>query len=357
VSLPWLEDPKARIAQGRFFETLIERIVQIPGVRKVGATSGLPLDGGHPDGMFALLGPNDAPKTIADLGALFRQKDRIGSADFCVVTDGYFQALGIALVRGRMFDARDGAEAPHVALITQSLARERWPGDDPIGRAIEFGNMDGDLRPLTIVGIVADTHEYGLDAPPRPTVYVNLYQRPRPAMTLALLSDADTGQITPAARGMLQQLDPEVPARFRTLSQVYAASLGSRRFNAILIGFFAVAALVLATIGVFGVMAHSVSRRTREIGVRLALGARAADVLRMIVAQGLRTAAAGVAAGIAGALALTRFVGSLLFGVTATDPLTFAAVTALLVGTALVACYVPARRAARVDPMIALRHE
>ena len=355
VSLPRLEDPKARIAQGRFFETLIERIVQIPGVRKVGATSGLPLDGGHPDGMFALLGPNDAPKTIADLGALFRQKDRIGSADFCVVTDGYFVALGIALVRGRMFDARDGAEAPHVALITQSLARERWPGDDPIGRAIEFGNMDGDLRPLTIVGIVADTHEYGLDAPPRPTVYVNLYQRPRPAMTL--LSDADTEQVTPAARGMLQQLDPEVPARFRTLSQVYAASLGSRRFNAILIGFFGLAALVLATIGVFGVMAHSVSRRTREIGVRLALGARAADVLRMIVAQGLRTAAAGVAAGIAGALALTRFVSSLLFGVTATDPLTFAAVTALLVGTALVACYIPARRAARVDPMIALRHE
>ncbi|PYR45702.1 MAG: hypothetical protein DMF89_24325, partial [Acidobacteria bacterium] len=127
--------------------------------------------------------------------------------------------------------------------------------------------------------------------------------------------------------------------------------------NAILIGFFGLAALVLATIGVFGVMAHSVSRRTREIGVRLALGARAADVLRMIVAQGLRTAAAGVAAGIAGALALTRFVSSLLFGVTATDPLTFAAVTALLVGTALVACYIPARRAARVDPMIALRHE
>src|SRR5206468_6021161 len=135
-------------------------------------------------------------------------------------------ALGIALVRGRMFDARDGAEAPHVALITQSLARERWPGDDPIGRAIEFGNMDGDLRPLTIIGIVGDTHEYGLDAPPRPTVYVNLFQRPRATMSLTMLSDADTQLVTSAARGILKQLDSEIPATFRTFSQVYTASLG-----------------------------------------------------------------------------------------------------------------------------------
>jgi putative ABC transport system permease protein len=274
-----------------------------------------------------------------------------------VTTDGYFQALGIPLVHGRLFEPRDTAGAPHVAVITQALARERWGGDDPIGRTIEFGNMDGDLRPLTIVGIVADTHEYGLDVPPRPTVYVNLYQRPRSAMTLVMLSDADVGQVTASARGMLQQLDPETPARFRTLSHVYVASLGSRRFNVMLIGFFGLAALVLATIGVFGVMACSVSSRTREIGVRVALGARAGDVLRMVLGQALQTVIVGLAIGIAGALALTRFVRSLLFGVSAMDPVTFAAVTALLVGTALLACCVPARRATRVDPMVALRHE
>jgi predicted permease len=294
---------------------------------------------------------------MKDLGVLFQQKERLGIADFIVATDGYFQALGVPLIRGRVFDARDGAEAPHVAVITQALARDRWPNQDPIGRTIEFGNMDGDLRPLTIVGIVGDTHEYGLDAPPRPTVYVNLFQRPRAAMSLTMLSDADMQQVTTAARGILQELDPETPAKFRTFSQMYAASLGSRRFNVVLIGFFGIAALVLATTGVFGVMAYSVSRRTREIGVRVALGASTGEVLRMILSQGMRTIVIGVAIGITGALALTRTVQSLLFGVTATDPLTFGSVTLLLVGAALLACYIPARRATKVDPMVALRYE
>jgi predicted permease len=291
------------------------------------------------------------------LGGLFQQKERIGNADFCVATDGYFQVLGIRLIRGRIFDERDSANAPHVAVISESLARDRWPNQDPIGHTIEFGNMDGDLRLLTIVGIVGDTHEYGLDVPPRPTVYVNLFQRPRPAITLTMLSDAGNRSVPSTARGILQRLDPEIPARFRTLSQVYSASLGSRRFNVILIGFFGITALLLATTGVFGVMAYSVSRRTREIGVRVALGAAAGGVLRMILGHGLRTIFIGVAIGIAGSLALTRTVESLLFGVTATDPLTFAGVTLLLVGAALLACYIPARRATKVDPMVALRYE
>jgi putative ABC transport system permease protein len=217
--------------------------------------------------------------------------------------------------------------------------------------------MDGDLRLLTIVGIVGDIHEYGLDAPPRPTVYVNLFQRPRAAITVTMLSDADTRAVASAARGILQDLNPEIPARFRTFSQVYSASLGSRRFNVILVGFFGITALLLATAGVFGVMAYSVSRRTREIGVRVALGAGSGDVLRMILGQGLRTIFIGVAIGIAGSLALTRTVESLLFGVTATDPLTFGSVTLLLVAAALLACFIPARRATKVDPMVALRYE
>jgi predicted permease len=357
VSLPWVEDPKAKAGQAIFFSNLIDRIKQIPGVRQVGATSGLPMDGGLPDGMFLLMTQNEIPKTMDGFGALMQQKERLGNADFCVASDGYFQVLGIPLIRGRIFNERDGADSPHVAVISESLARDRWPNQDPIGHTIEFGNMDGDMRLLTIVGIVGDTHEYGLDAPPRPTVYVNLFQRPRAAITLTMLSDADARLVTSAARGILQDLDPEIPAMFRTFSQVYSTSLGSRRFNVILIGFFGITALLLATAGVFGVMAYSVSRRTREIGVRVALGAGSGDVLRMILSQGLRTIFMGVAIGIAGSLALTRTVESLLFGVTATDPLTFGGVTLLLVGAALLACFIPARRATKVDPMVALRYE
>ncbi len=357
VSLPQVEDPQAKAGQAIFFSNLIDRLQQTPGVRKVGATSGLPMDGGLAEGMFLLMTQNEVPKNMDGFGAMFQQKERIGNADFCVATDGYFQALGIPLIRGRIFDQRDGANSPHVAVISESLARDRWPNQDPLGRTIEFGNMDGDLRLLTIVGIVGDTHEYGLDAPPRPTVYVNLFQRPRAAMTITMLSDAGTPSVTSTARGILQDLNPEIPARFRTFSQVYSASLGSRKFNVILIGFFGITALLLATAGVFGVMAYSVSRRTREIGVRVALGARSGDVLRMILGQGMRTILMGVAIGILGSLALTRTVESLLFGVTATDPLTFGGATVLLVGIALLACYIPARRATRVDPMVALRSE
>ena len=359
VSLPWAgwDDPKAKAGEAFFFRNLIDRLKQIPGVRKVGATSGLPMDAGLPNGMFLLMTQNEVPKTTDGFEPLLRQKERIGDADFCVATDGYFEALGIPLMRGRIFDQRDAADSPHVAVISESLARERWPNQDAIGHTIEFGNMDGDLRLLTIVGIVSDIHEYGLDVPPRPTVYVNLFQRPRSAITVTMLSDADTRLVASAARGILQDLNPDIPARFRTFPQVYSASLGSRRFNVILTGLFGIVALLLATAGVFGVMAYSVSRRTREIGVRVALGADSGDVLKMILSQGLRTIFVGVAIGIAGSLVLTRTVESLLFGVSATDPLTFAGVTLLLVGTALLACYVPARRATRVDPMVALRYE
>ena len=357
VSLPYLDDPKAKAGQAIFFSNLIDHLKQIPGVRKVGASSNLPMVEGLPDGRFLLMTQNEMPKTVDGFDALLKQQERTGSADFCVATDGYFQVLGIPLIRGRIFDERDGADSPHVAVISESLARERWPNQDPIGHTIEFGNMDGDLRLLTIVGIVGDVREYGLDSPPRPTLYVDLFQRPRSAITLTMLSDADTRSVTSAARGILQDLDPEIPAKFQTFSQIYSASLGARRFNVILIGFFGITALLLATAGVFGVMAYSVSRRTHEIGVRVALGARRSDVLRMVLGQGLRTIFIGLAIGIAGSLALTRTVESLLFGVTPTDPLTFVGVTLLLVAAALLACYIPARRATRVDPMVALRHE
>jgi len=366
IALPMAEwgDTKAKAAQVQFFSNLIERLKQIPGVRQVAATNGLPMSGGLPDGSFLLMTQDELPKnpkTLEELShdfdLLFQNKDRLGSAVFGVVSPGYFQTLGIPLVRGRLFDDRDTFDSPHTAVISEALARERWPGQDPIGHTIEFGNMDGDLRLLTIVGIVGDVHQEGLETPPPPTVYVDLFQRPEPWMTIAMLSDADTRLITSAARGVLQELDPEMPAKFQTFPQIYAASLGSRRFNVLLFGVFGIVALLLATAGTFGVMAYSVSRRTREIGVRVALGARSRDVLGMILGQGMRAIIIGIAIGLAGSLALTRTLSSLLFGVSATDPLTFAAVVALLIGTALVACYIPARRATKVDPMVALRYE
>jgi predicted permease len=365
VALPWAETPQQKSTQIAFFSSLIDRVKQIPGVHKVGATSGLPMTGGLPDGMFLLMTQEEVPKvSLEDREALgrafdllFQRKERLGTADFGVVTDGYFQALGIPLLRGRLFDNRDTVDSSHVAVISESLAHSRWPGQDPIGHTIEFGNMDGDPRLLTVVGIVGDVHDYGLDAPPRPTVYVDLFQRPRAAITLTMLTDADTKMVTTAAHSILQELNPEIPPTFRTFAQVYSASLGSRRFNLILIAFFGIVALLLATAGVFGVMAYSVSRRTREIGVRVALGARSRDVLTMILSQGIRTIVIGIAIGLVGSFALTRTLSSLLFGVTATDPLTFTAVIALLIATALLACYIPARRATKVDPMVALRYE
>jgi ABC-type lipoprotein release transport system permease subunit len=217
--------------------------------------------------------------------------------------------------------------------------------------------MDGDLRLLTIVGIVGDTREYGLEQPPQPTLYVDLMQRPRFQTTVVMRTSADPRAITTAARGVLHELAPNVPPRFRTFTQIYSASLGVRRFNLTLIGVFAATALILAVAGIYGVMAYNVTRRRREIGVRIALGASAFDVLRVVLGQGLVTIGVGLAAGILGAFALTRGLQSLLFGVTPTDPVAFVAVVVGLAAVATLACYVPAKRGTRVNPVEALRQE
>ena len=357
LAMPSTSDAPEKARLSSFYSNVFERLRTIPGVDDVAATNAVPLDGGLADGMFAVISPRDDPKTMDDIKGLFQQKEKLGTADFCVASPAYFRALGIPLVRGRLFDDRDAPNAPHVALISESLARTRWPNSDPIGATVEFGNMDGDLRPLTIVGIVGDTRELGVEQRPRPTLYVNLIQRPPESATVVMRASGNASGIPSAARAILRDVAPDVPPRFRTFEQIYSASLGARRFNLTLVAVFAGTALALAIAGIYGVMTYNVTQRRREIGVRVALGAQRGQVLRVILGEGIATTSIGIVLGIVASLALTRTIQSLLFGVTATDPLTFALVVLLLAVVAALASYLPARRATNVDPMEALRQE
>lgn len=347
-----------RARESQFVSRLIDRLHAVPGVQHVAAVNAVPLEeGGLPDGMFLVVRPEENPRNFEEYSALAKDTARRGNAEFCAATLEYLRALGIPLRAGRFFEARDGFDAPHAAVVSESLARSRWPGQDPIGRTIQFGNMDGDLHLLTIVGIAGDTRESGLEQPPRPTVYVNLLQRPRSAFSVVMHTEADPGAVIAAARAILHEEAPDVPPRFRTFAQLYSASLGSRRFNLTLVVVFALTALLLAVGGVYGVVAFGVAQRTREIGVRMALGARSGDVLALILRQGMATTLVGVTIGIAGSLVTARAIRSMLFDVQPTDPATFVSVAAALVAVAALACWVPARRATKVDPVVALRSE
>jgi putative ABC transport system permease protein len=354
-------DPQAeatlRAQRSQFASGLIARLHSIPGMEHVAAVNAVPMDGGLPDGMFLLVSPRENPTNFEEYGRLAEQAERRGTADFCAASPEYFQALGIPLRRGRLFDGRDGFDAPHVAMVNESLARVRWPGQDPIGQTVQFGNMDGDLHLLTIVGVVGDTREYGPEEPARPTLYVNILQRPRSAFSVVMHTGSETRHVVASARAIVHAEAPDVPPRFRTFTEIYSASLGSRRFNLTLVMVFALTALLLAVGGVYGVVSYAVAQRTQEIGVRMALGAGSADVTAMVLRQGLRTTLAGIAVGLMGSFAAAHTIQSLLFGVVPTDPLTFVAVAALLVTVAGLACYLPARRAAKVDPLAALRCE
>ncbi len=365
--LPYAEGALART--GLFHEELLERVRALPGVEEAGGVSAFPLTGGGANGTFWTLDSPDqlggvrtfeeamrVPGLPERIQQIMQDPARAGYAEYRLASAGYFRAMDIPLLRGRLFDEGDGPEAPHVAVISESLAESRWPGEDPIGRFVEYGNMDGDLRPFTIVGVVGDIRERGLDAEPRATFYGNARQRPRFTFTyhVAIAVPGDPGAIITAARAIVHELNPDAAMRFRTLEQVFAGSLADRRFTFLLLGVFGATALLLAVIGVYGVIAYLASLRTREIGIRLALGAPASSVLRMLLGQGAALALIGVAIGLAGALALTRLLGDLLYDVGTLDPVTFLAVATLLAAVGILASYIPARRAQRIDPMATL---
>jgi len=383
LALPSAFQEDQKVQREQFISELFTRLRRLPGIEDVGGTNALPLETGvTSNGTYAVLIPQQlSPATralmdrsahgslekdpvlmkelIGFLEGIYRDSTHTGYADYVVASEGYFRALGIPLRRGRLFDDRDAFDAPHAALVSESLAHAQWPGQDPIGRMIEFGNMDGDLRLLTVVGVVGDVRERSVEHPPRPTIYVNYRQRPQGThqFSVVIRSSAAPDAILPEARKIVRELDANVPPSFNTFDRVFAASLNTRRFNLMLVGLFAVAALGLAIAGIYGVLSYSVARRTREMGVRMALGASASNVRGLVLKQAVITALAGVAVGLAGAFALTRMMQSMLFDISVIDPLTYAAVAFLLLLVALMAAYVPARRATKVDPIIALRHE
>jgi putative ABC transport system permease protein len=346
-----LRIPDARYAQGeqqiRFYDDVLRRTKALPGVRAAGLTSDLPLGGSDSYLGFTIEG---------------RQETKSGQgpdSGFHQVSPDYFRALGIPLLRGRTFDARDLEQAPGVVIVSETLAKRYWPGEDPVGRRVSYGTNDkGEPYWMTLIGVAADVRQKGLHTDPRPEAYVSYTQWPSRYATLVVRSELDPAGLTAALRREIQAVDPDVPAYdVKTMREVLDGSLASRRFNMGLLVLFAVVALVLAAVGLYGVMAYMVTLRTHEIGVRVALGAQKRDVFHLVVGQGMALTLGGVALGVLGALALTRVLSTLLVGVAVTDPWTFGAVALLLSAVACLACYVPARRAARVDPMVALRCE
>jgi predicted permease len=296
---------------------------------------------------------------MAELMERLDDPDATGAAEFRVASEGYFAAMGIPLVRGRLFEATDTPDRSHVAVISESLARASWPDRDPIGARVQFGNIDGDLRVFTIVGIVGDIRERGLDSAPRPTFYAEYRQRPRMTsdFTVVLQTSVAPASLVAAARQTIRDVAPDVPPRFRTIREVVDSSTVARRLSLGIAGAFAAAALLLAVLGVYGMLSYAVACRRRELAVRLALGARPGDVRRLVLGDVGRLVLVGLALGGAGALAATRMLQGMLFGVEPIDPVTYAAMAGVVGLSALLASQAPIARATRVDPMQALRTE
>ncbi len=344
LTLPRTKYPE-ETQQVAFFEQLLEKVSALPGVQAAGAGNSLPLG-------------NDIVQSFAVQGRPPLPPGAIQTTNLYPVSADYFKAMGIPLLRGRLFTERDTKDAPRVAVINETMAKKMFPDEDPIGKRLTFdtgaSNPDWD----EIVGIVGDVMQYGLDQATPMQTYEPHTQQPQSSMTLVVRTAGDPTEQTAAIRNAVLQLDKEQPIfNIRTLDQRLSTSIAQQQFSMLLLGVFAAVALVLAAVGIYGVLSYAVTQRTHEIGIRMALGAGQRDVLKLVVRHGMLLTLLGVVAGLAAAFALTRLMTTLLFGVSATDPLTFSLIALLLIMVALLACWIPARRATKVDPMIALRCE
>jgi putative ABC transport system permease protein len=276
-------------------------------------------------------------------------------ADYRVISSDYFRAMGIPISKGREFAESDNAEAPPVGIINEAMARRYWPNEDPLGKRLRIDEEDPWME---IVGVVADVKHHGLDSQAKFELYVPYLKDPWPFMTLVVRGGPGTTGMANAMRSEVWAVDKDLPVPdIKPMEQLLKDSVAGRRFNMLLLGLFGAVALVLAAVGIYGVMSYAVTQRTREIGIRMALGATRSDLLRLVVGEGMTLALIGVAIGLGASFALTRVITSLLFSVGATDPATFVLISMLLAGVALAACLVPALRAMKVDPMSALRYE
>ena len=334
--------------QTSFRRELLARLNSLPGV-DAAMVGDIPLNGSEVTHNLAF----DGRPPVAE-------GDEPEVDTFCVMGD-YFRVMQIPQRAGRTFAATDREDQPLVAVINEALARQYFARQNPIGQRVRWGRETGPPRWMTIVGVVGDVKQYSLAQPAEPAVFTPFAQSNeawRRWMSLVVRAPGSSATLIPAVKSQVWSLDNQIPLnRIESMDELLSQSLAERRFNMRLLGLFAGLALTLAAVGLYGVMSYSVSQRTHEIGIRMAVGARRRDVLMLVMGQGARLAATGVAAGIVGAFALTRLMTSLLFGVAPTDPATFAAVVLLMMAAVLLACYVPARRAVRVDPMVALRYE
>jgi putative ABC transport system permease protein len=337
----------------RAFQRIEERVAAVPGVASAALVSAAPLEGGNSNGLV----PEGRPLEIASaINSLMR-----------VATPGYFETMRIELVRGRGFTAGDRKGTPLVMVINETLAREAFPGQDPTGKRIACcePGPNGEPNWKEVIGVARDTRARGLDQEPMPEFYLPMLQAPAAAwtwtdrtLTLAVRARADEPALMTPLRHAVAEVDPSLPLyNLGTMQGRVMDSLAQSRFSTLLLTAFGVIALILAAIGVYGVISYGVAQRTQEIGIRMALGARHGDVLALVVRHGAALAAVGLAVGLAAALALSGMLGSLLYQVSPTDPPTFALISLLITLVALVACLVPARRATKVDPMVALRYE
>jgi putative ABC transport system permease protein len=330
-----------------FYDELLGRVQQIPGVASAAAAS---------DILLPELA-NSARVTIE--GRATTPAEEAIEVPIDAVTPGFFRTFGTPLLRGRDFAATDTEESTLVAIINETMARRFWPDTDPIGKRYRYGTGPDNQSPWrTVVGVVADARRSGVEQEARPSTFLPHRQRPSPAMTLLVRTTADPLALVSAVRREVREIDPNQPmAEIATLEALLSERLAQRRFNAVLLGVFSALALLLAIVGVYGVIAYMVNQSTREIGIRMALGARSVDVLRLVLRQVSTLVLLGIGIGVATALVLSRTLSGMLFGTSPTDPATYVGIALLLTVTALIASYLPARRATRVDPMIALRAE